>query len=171
MPQLGAFRKMVYSMHSPFEQAAQASTCWLVRGPGVRKKSRIGRTHAGEQRCLHYRRGNTRAEARRVNNPRWCRGEKRGPACHRSPSAEPRTEETVKNLCRPHPQTRARLRPGNGPDSRTLKFEPWKLRRNVFLSAHTICTSTRKVCLQLGHGCTQVWKRCEFAVQITAVIA
>ncbi len=55
----------------PLEQTAQASTCYLVRGPGAREKSRIiGRTHAGEQRCLHYRRGNTRAQARRVTNLR-----------------------------------------------------------------------------------------------------
>ena len=87
------------------------------------------------------------------------------PACHRSPSAEPRTEETVKNLCRPHPETRAKLRSGHGPDSRALKFEPWELRRSIFLSPHTICTSIRKVCRPLGHGCTQVWKRCKFPVQ------
>src|SRR6266403_2852769 len=46
-----------------------------------------------------------------------------------------------------------------------------KLRQNDFLSPHTIFTSSRKVCLQLGHGCTRVCKRCEFPVQIMAVIA
>jgi hypothetical protein len=33
------------------------------------------------------------------------------PAWHRSSSAEPKTGETVKNLCRPHPDTRPKLRP------------------------------------------------------------
>ena len=39
------------------------------------------------------------------------------------------------------------------------------------LSAHSICTCTSKACLQFGHGCTEVCKRCEFPVQITVVIA
>ncbi|SRR5713226_3167947 len=54
---------------------------------------------------------------------------------------------------------------------RSLRCSLGWLGKTQALSAHTICTWTRKVCLRLGRGCTQVCKRCEFPVQITAVIA
>jgi len=59
-------------------------------------------------------------EFRAISEIKWEEGrggEKRGPACHRSPSAEPRTEETVKT-CAVLTPTRSKFRPSYGPGSR-----------------------------------------------------
>src|ERR1700675_3887375 len=37
------------------------------------------------------------------------------------------------NLCRPHPKARAKLNPDHGPASIAFEFEPWGLRRNLFV--------------------------------------
>ena len=65
------------------------------------------------------------------------RGEKRGPACHRSPSAEPRTVETVKTCAVLTPSLGTKFRLNHGPRSRALKFESWELRRNLRLSGYS----------------------------------
>ena len=69
-PEKRRFRKMAYSMRSLLNRQLKPRRVSLFDDPGHERNPGLAEPHAGEQRCLHYRRGNTRAQARRVTNRR-----------------------------------------------------------------------------------------------------